>query len=368
MTMISVRRAAPEDKPAIFEFLKLAYAGRWQFKLPERWEWQFERNPYRRGDPLPVWIAVDDAAGKVVGQSCAMLEPLTIGGSERRAAWGVDFFVLPEYRQQGIGRRLQQTNRDAHEIFMSVSMAEAARRIKASLEMTPLEPAAVFTRLARYEPESVTEAVVKRLGVALPKTLAGWLAAGLNVLLDLRDRRLQNLVDKRLTLERVYAFGAEFDRLWEAVSPHFHALVRRDAAFLEWKYRQQPHVRYACLLARRGGEPCGYVIFRVGQPPERRLGIIADLFAAPSDGAAIRSLLAAAILYCKRQRVKDIVAASTIPAYQHGLVSLGFRRVKAVTPMFYCRLESAEIEAALQPGAWLLGKSDQDWDQYPLGG
>ena len=43
--MIHVRRATILDKPAIFEFLKLAYGEAGLCKFPERWEWQFENNP-----------------------------------------------------------------------------------------------------------------------------------------------------------------------------------------------------------------------------------------------------------------------------------------------------------------------------------
>jgi len=366
--MITVRRATLEDKPAIFEFLKLAYAGRWQYKFPQRWEWQFEHNPCRGDGPLPVWIAVDEGSGRVVGQSCAMLEPLRIGTAEGVVAWGVDFFVLPEYRRQGIGRRLQQANRDAHEFFMSVSMAEPARRIKAALEMTPLPPVPVFSRRARYQPSEAAQAVARRTGITLPAGMAQGLSAVLNAWLDLRDRRLLAVMHPKIDLVRVESFGPEFDRLWQSLSPHFHALVRREAAFLEWKYRRQPHVRYACLLARRSGQPCGYVIFRIGQPPERQVGILADLFAAPDDTATIRTLLAAALLCCKRQRVSNIVAASSIVTYQRELTRLGFRVVRTTTPMFYCRASSVETAAAQRPGAWLFAKGDQDWDQFPLGG
>ena len=75
--MITIRRATLEDKPAIFAFLEKAYGDKARYKYPERWEWQFEKNPYKPNDELPVFIAVTED-GQVVGQSAAMYEPLKI--------------------------------------------------------------------------------------------------------------------------------------------------------------------------------------------------------------------------------------------------------------------------------------------------
>jgi hypothetical protein len=262
---------------------------------------------------------------------------------------------------------------------MSLSMSEANRRIKSGLGSTPLDPVPSYTRLVRYTPESVLQAALSRAGsragrflplvrACLHWTLADRAAAGLlNLGRDLADRSLLAGAAQDIHISPVDRFGAEIDALWEKVSPCFHAAVVRNAAYLNWKYVRQPHVGYQRFIAWRGDEACGYVILRVGKPPERRLGILADLLADPQDTSAIRTLLVYAVRYFKDARVKDISAASTVREFQSGYLALGFRKDKELYPMMHCKYEGAEFEKAKEPGAWCLGRGDHDWDQYPLG-
>ncbi len=129
--MSSVRQATLDDKPAIAEFLKVAYPDRHRYKFPERWEWQFENNPLRdrnrSGNPnegkLPIWLAFDGE--RIVGQTGAQVEPLKLGDKSVLVGWSVDTIVLPEYRRKGIGRRLQEANQSYHQVFMSLAMSDA---------------------------------------------------------------------------------------------------------------------------------------------------------------------------------------------------------------------------------------------------
>jgi GNAT superfamily N-acetyltransferase len=375
--MIVVRRATPEDKEAIFKFIQVAYQDRWQYKIPERWQWEFVENPFLEGEDLPVFIAVDEQ-GKVVGQTCTLVEPLKMGDHSCKVGWSVDTFLLPEYRGQGIGFQLQRVNDEANQIFMSLNMSLANRRIKAGLGSVPIDPVRLYTRLVRFEPESLVAAVTgrlarsagwagKALAAALHLSFLDRIAAGLlNGWIALKDILTLRFVDPDLVIQPIQTFGEETDRLWEKLSNRFFALIRRDRAYLDWKYLRQPYVEYAPFVARRAGEICGMLILRTGKPPERYLGVIADLFVAPEDEAAIRDLITFAVRYFKQARAKDILVASSVRPYQVWLEALGFKPGKEVFPMFHCKVECPECLAAQEPGSWLLSKGDHDWDQYPL--
>ncbi len=359
--MITVRQAAFADKPAIFELLRTAYRGRSQYKFPARWEWAFEHNPFCLPNAPPVWIALDGA--RVVGQSAALVEPLVVDGREVRVGWGIDFFVLPEYRGQGLGTQLQAANNAGNEVFMSLSMAAAAGRIKERLGMQALPPVPVFQKIVYHDPESVLRTLTRRapgLGALVRAfRLHEFLAARLTTRDARRDApRLPRAAD--IALEEVAEFGAAWDDLWTRLAPVYRALVRRDAAYLNWKFVRQPHMQHQRFLARRGDVPVGGLILRRGQPPERSMGVIVDVFAAPDDTAAIRTLLAHAVAVFRAQRVTFISAASSVRGVQDALRAFGFKQTKAATPM-------ARAGFSLPQAGWLLGKGDHDWDQYPLG-
>ena len=375
--MIQVRRATLEDKPALFKFIQAAYQNRWQYKIPERWQWEYVDNPFLNGTELPVWIAVDEE-GNVLGQTCALVEPVKIGDEVYRLGWSVDTYLFPEYRGQGIGFQLQKANSDANEIFMSLSMSNANRRIKSGLGSVPIDPVAIYSRLMRYESESIRQAVIKRAGrkwARLGKLLEGVLhwtfldrlaAYVLNVWLGIKNYREIPEVEPNISMEPVDLFKDEINQLWEEVSPHYYAIVKRDAKYLNWKYVQQPHITYLRFIARKNGKICGYLILRKGKPHERYLGIIADLFTTPDQKDVISSMVVFAVDFFRRQKVKDILVASTIPVYQSCFVELGFQKTKEVFQMFHAGQENPVFNLALESGSWFLGKGDHDWDQYPL--
>ncbi|GAB4580928.1 MAG: hypothetical protein Fur0022_36730 [Anaerolineales bacterium] len=349
-----VRQATLADQPALFEFLRQAYPERWQYKFPERWAWEFERNPFR-GNGLPIWIALDGA--RIIGQSCALIEPLILHGQETRVGWGVDFFVLPAYRGQGLGTRLQQANNASHEVFMSLSMAAAAARIKAQIGLQTLPPIPLFTKIVQHDPASVLATLIARTHlpeVIIRRTGVHRLSASLLTAREARRAREFSPPRAGVGLTPVERFGPEADALWQRLSPHFTALIRRDAEYLNWKYVDQPHVQYERYISEQG-----YVIFRRARPPERNVGLILDVFANPADTATLRALLGHAIVQLQAQGIAYLQAASTLPAIQQILTAWGFKPTKTVTPMI-------RATGAIPQTGWLLSKGDHDWDQFPL--
>ena len=374
--MITVRQATPADRPAIFDFIRQAYAGRWEYKIPERWEWEYVDNPYLEKGDLPIWIAVTDN-GQVVGQTCAMIEPLKLGEAVHRVGWSVDTFLLPEYRGQGIGYRLQKANDEANPIFMSLSMSAANRRIKVKQGSIPLPPVTAFERPVRYRPDAVVVAFQNRLGGLPEKSSArvtqlfrlSGLQHGLAAWMTRRtgrvDRRRFAAVDPTIEVNEINSFDKSSDALWQAVSPHFQAGIVRDQTYLNWKYVRQPHAGYIRLVVRRDGRLCGHLILRPARPPEPEVGIFADLLADPADSPVLLALLAAGIRRLRQAGVAYLTAATSVPAYQEALRAVGFRKTKDVIPTIHYRPPGQGSNLDLASLSWLLGRGDHDWDQVP---
>jgi hypothetical protein len=375
--VIKIRQATLADKQAIFEFLARAYTDKSQYKFPQRWEWQFENNPFRKAkeDELPIWLAVDED-GTIVGQTCVMFEPLKIGSENHHTlSWAADTIVLPEYRRQKLAYRLKKASIEDSDIYMSLMMAAATRHIYMSLACVPVDSAAVFARMAHQDAPSTLAALEKRLPNKWPGKVLLWVlhflwldqlvTALLNAGVAVRGLGLSRYVDTDIGIKQIDEFDRTVDDFWNEVSPHFHAIVQRSSKYLNWKYVQQPHMYYQLFTAFRDGRICGYVILRKTRPPESNLGIIADLFVPPEDKAAIYSLLVFAVRHLKGQKARFIVAASTIDAYKSALVALGFTKRGEQTPIFHSRIKTPAMESVLAPGAWFLGRGDHDWDEFP---
>lgn len=85
-------------------------------------------------------------------------------------------------------------------------------------------------------------------------------------------------------------FGPEFDALWERFRDRYPLCFFRDSATLRWRWRDCPVKGHRALLAFRGGEPAGWVIWREWTQDEYRIATVLDLWCG-SDAAATRALL-----------------------------------------------------------------------------
>ena len=98
-----------------------------------------------------------------------------------------------------------------------------------------------------------------------------------------------------LSVEEATAAGEEFDRLWAALEGAYASCVVRDASYVQWRFLDALPVPYKVLLARREGEPVGYIAYRAWAPRGGHNAYIADLFTAPEDREATKALLGSAL-------------------------------------------------------------------------
>ena len=89
----------------------------------------------------------------------------------------------------------------------------------------------------------------------------------------------------RAECEPIRRFDASFTALWERLAPKFDLAVRRDAAYLNWRYIEPPHVRYSIVALKRQGEVHGYAVYRHVHEPLGRVTLLVDFLADPDDRA-----------------------------------------------------------------------------------
>ena len=89
----------------------------------------------------------------------------------------------------------------------------------------------------------------------------------------------------------IQRFDDSFTTLWETLAPKFALAVRRDAAYLNWKYVSAPHVRYCIAALRRDDRNIGYAVYRHLHEPRGRVTLLVDFLADPDDETALQTLL-----------------------------------------------------------------------------
>ena len=87
------------------------------------------------------------------------------------------------------------------------------------------------------------------------------------------------------------AVGDEWDAFFHRVAPAYGLLVRRDAAYVRWRYLECPDTRFRLFAARRRGRLAGWGVFRV----DGEALVWGDALFERDSEHAVEALLAAAV-------------------------------------------------------------------------
>jgi GNAT superfamily N-acetyltransferase len=284
--MIS-RRYGPDDKEAVMAVLSACYDG-WHGDSSEAfWAWKFDRNPH---GPARIWVG--DDGGEIAG--CYILNPVTlqVGEATIHGAQAVDAAVNPDYRGRG-----------------------------------------VFTDLARV---ALTGATDEGIGLVFAFPSAGALGGQIRVgfkpqfvvpmasrplLWPPRPRRFDGL-----TLNEVNKFDLRFDAFAKC-GRNREVSVRRDAAYLQWRYYAHPTKTYETITCERDGEIYGYCVLNVDATRKVAHGLVVDFQVLPESGSTARFLAYHALrrLHSLGARVAVSWERHTGPE-QEALRSFGFSR------------------------------------------
>jgi GNAT superfamily N-acetyltransferase len=376
---VEIRQGRTSDREAIEAFLAEAYGTRAAYKGPERWTWQFERNPFAftADGSVPVWIAVDD--GRVVGQIALQQAALKIEDDTVPAGWIVDVMVLQSHRGGGLGHLLYEAVARDVDILVTLTMAEATRRMAERLGAITLGDVHQLSRPVRLDPESVRRYLLARtiyhpwahrlarVGCAVFQAHRA-VPAVANPLLRLRDRRMPAMErTHETTITEVMSFGADVDELWEHARRDYPVIFPRDTRFLNWRFVECPEPSYRRFVAARDGRTVGYVVLRFAESVELRQGMIVDLFAERRDTATIEALVLHSLAFFGTE-IAAVDCASSIAEVESVLRRFGFFRTRTARPTCVCRDDRLRERLAELRHDWFFSKGDHDWDQIHVAG
>ena len=126
-----------------------------------------------------------------------------------------------------------------------------------------------------------------------------------------------------LEVRPVERFGAETDALGARAATGYGNHFSRDADYFNWRYLDSPR-DYRCFGAYRGAELAGVAV--VGHTFKHGVsaGFLADLVAAPDDGAAIRALVSRAVAEVKGGADALVLLPPPSSAHRRALVRAAF--------------------------------------------
>jgi GNAT superfamily N-acetyltransferase len=313
-----------------------------------RWDWQYRRNPNVSVDGPLIWLAREGTT--IVGQYATMPVRLSLSGRGIDASWGMDVMVAPERQRQGLGDVLFRTWDRHTGASLGLGLSAASYNLFRKMSWPDLGPVPCLVKpLSRRALRRPTWPV--GLNRLVSYVTFPWIRV------IARSKPLQGEV------RTIRHFDESFTRLWERVSPRFGFAVRRDAAYLNWKYIQAPHVRYVIAALMRDDGAAGYAVYRHVQEPRGRVTLLVDFLTDPADDAGFLTLLRWVDREARAADSDKIRAFAMHDAFRRLLRKSGYYSVKSsmefvakvnaetVPPDFYRATDTWHVT---------LGDSDQD--------
>jgi GNAT superfamily N-acetyltransferase len=343
-----ITKYRPDDKRAVEALYRRVFGTDMADASRLRWDWQYRRNPNNPGHEPEIWIAREGTT--IVGQYATMPVRLSLKGEEIGGSWGMDVMVAPERQRQGLGEVLFRTWDRNVGASLGLGLSESSYRLFQKLRWPDVGPVPCLvkplTRRALRRPNWPVP--INRLVSALTLPIVKIVA---------RSRPLHAEV------RMIQRFDESFTQLWETLAPKFDLAIRRDAAYLNWKFAAAPHVRYSIAALRRDNRNVGYAVYRHLYEPRGRVTLLVDFLTDPDDEAGLNTLLR---WVDREARVADSDKIRTFTmhaGFRRALRRAGYFQVRS-TMEFVVKVNGLPVSAAFYESTdrWhiTLGDSDQD--------
>jgi hypothetical protein len=304
----------------------------------ERFDWLYRRNP---DGPSTAWFVVDDRSGEVAGCTAVFPRRIAVRGQPRATvAWNCgDFCIMPRYRAGAAAIKLRQAARDGVDAGVS-----------------PFLYAHPNDRMLQIHLRVGHQPLGRMIRLARPTRLSGDGALNRIGTLALRAARPERVLRRDECEIATGPLPRELDDLFERMRPSLGTALVRDVRYLTWRFVDCPMTEYRLLLARRGSELTGYLVYCVtnGQLNIKDwLGL---------DRRAVRSLFTCAV---DQSCAIDATSASVTLLETHRdrplIRSLGFAiRPETSTSITYAAERLAWRSDVMSPDAWYMTVGDRD--------
>ena len=274
--MSEIYRFRPEDRRNVETLYRRMYGSDAADARQLRWDWQHARNPSNLDGKPVIWVVREGPT--IIGHCQALSVRVSLKGLEVGGAWGPDVIVVPERDAQGLNESLVRTWDRYTGIALTVRRQSDLGNVLDQLRwpqshllpcmVKPLTRRAV--RLPQWSP--TLNRVISALSFPIVRIAS-------------RSRPL------RAECQPIRKFDESFTNLWERLAPKFELAVRRDAAYLNWRYVEPPHIRHSAVALKREGQLHGYAVYRHRREPLGKVTVLVDFLVAPEDISGLKTLL-----------------------------------------------------------------------------
>lgn len=245
-------------------------------------KWKYKDNP--SGKPI-IWVA--DCNGQIVGYYCIIPVSMKVNNDIIKCFQSVDTMTHPEYRHQGIFKKLalktyEQAEKEGINLLYGFPNKYSYPGFINKLEW--LEISNINTLIKPLNYEHILKLYVKNdILVTFFKSIVDMCQSFPNIIKKPHFR-------DDVSLKEVKSFDNRINDLWEEFSKDYELLVVRTKEYLNWRYVFVPNANYTIYIAEKNGKIYGYIVFAIRKQRNLLFGYIFDLV-VPLKNTGVSDLL-----------------------------------------------------------------------------
>jgi len=262
------RAARPDETAAILRLVRTVHGDEYPELNEQYWQWRYLNDLGFHAD-----ILMADHDGQPIGIRPVAIFDYQWGQERLRGAMHTGTLTHPDHRRRGVFSSLikssnEHMTRSGTHFCISMPNNQSLPGLLKSGDW-------VFPGLIPLWMKVIDGAALlaPRLGRPLARLL-GWLPA-----LARRRRRASSELSP-IECEPSASLPPEFDDVFDAFARDCGSLmIRRTAAYWNWRYGARPHAAYRTFMARQNGSLVGAVVTSKGRRAGMDVGMILDVVA-----------------------------------------------------------------------------------------
>lgn len=258
-----------EGDRASLQRLSTAHFGDKEPGQPSYFEWLYSGGPAGRA---ALAVCEEISSGEIVGFAFHVPFRVKFGDKYDICFLGCNALVRKDYRGFGIYPKLSDlilgSNHKA--AFLYGFPKPGALTAHKKVGKFPVSTIPLLVR-----PLDISQLAQMRFQNPLVRfgVKAGWKAAGGTIWRP----RTGGAVRNKIQIGEQLQFDHQFDRFWEQVANKYSIIVKRDSAFLTWRFKSTDFRSYEILTAKLGDDLLGYAVLRNTEIDRIPVGLIMDL-------------------------------------------------------------------------------------------
>lgn len=298
-----------------FEELSVISFGEGTNCKKEMYEWLFEKNPYNKNGNMMYLLKEGD---KVIGCDGLIPNELYVRGKIVLAAHSVKSMTHPDYKKQGIFRKMTENScergkQDGVDVVIGLANDQSYPAYQRFGWPT------LFEKEVYVKPILINNILKRRIKVGLLASI------GNSIYSAYMKNKLNNVMDKEIKFEILNNVPENIQQCWDRFKDKYDVLLVRDYKYLNYRYNQRPDVDYVTILAKLNNEIIGFAILHNSVANGSKMTSSVEFFTDPNNERYIKALANGVSKYCYDNSLEYLVVGSGLfGSYKKVLLENGF--------------------------------------------